>query len=302
MTGRDDAVVVGVDDGLLRLRVLDRAIAEARRRGRRVCLVHAHGPETPPAPWHDDGGRRAEAYLARVAPDLVVGLACRVGDVTGNLVGACGPGSVLILGDRHRRLGSEAGRTTERAVAEAPCPVLVIPEYRGPTPRGVVNRRAVVVGVDDGTHAAAVLAVALRSAADLDVPLEAVRVVASGEGAGTADADEVAEVPDVADVPEADLAAAQRELDAAVAAARRSASAVPVSTTVVADRPARALLERAAGADELVIGHRRHTPDATMRGPGSTARSVLLGMTCPVVVLGPGALQGTAVGVPESVR
>lgn len=275
-----DPVVVGVDDGLLRLRVLDRAVIEARRRGGRVFLVHAHGPETPLAPWDDDAGRRAEAYLARTAPDLAVGLVCRAGNTTDTLIGACAAGSLLVLGDRHRRLGTEAGHTTERAIAEAPCPVLVIPEYRGPTPRGAVPRRAVVVGVDDGSGAATVLAVALRSAADLGAPLEAVRAVAPGT----------------------DLGAVRRELAASVAAARRAAPAVPVSTSVVADRPARALLERAAGADELVIGHRRHAPVATLRGPGSTARSVLLGMTCPVVVLGPGALQGTAAAVAEGAR
>jgi nucleotide-binding universal stress UspA family protein len=125
-----------------------------------------------------------------------------------------------------------------------------------------------------------VLAAALRGAADLGTPLEAVRVVG----------------------PDADLDAARQELEATVAAARRAAPAVPVTTTVVVDRPARALLDRAAGADELVIGHRRHGPATTLRGPGSTARSVLVGMTCPVVVLGPGALAGTAAVAAEGAR
>ncbi len=282
-----DAVVVGVDDGLLRLRVLDRAIDAARHRGGSVHLVHAHGPETPVSPRQDDAGRRSEAYLTRSAPDLSVKLACRAGNPTDALLGACGAGSVLILGDRHRRLGSEAGRTTERAIAEAPCPVLVIPEYRGPTPPGTVHRRAVVVGVDDGPAAPVVLAVALRGAADLGVPVEAVRVVVPAGGTETTDD------------PAPDVDRARRELDDVVAAARRGAPSVPVSTSVVTDRPARALLERAAGADELVLGHRRHAGPSTLRGPGSTARSVLLGMTCPVVVLGPGVLDGTAPAVAE---
>jgi nucleotide-binding universal stress UspA family protein len=219
-----------------------------------------------------------------------VRLVCRAGNTTDTLLGACGPGSVLILGDRHRRLGSEAGQTTERAIAESPCPVLVIPEYRGPTPPGTVQRRAVVVGVDDGPAARVVLAVALRSAADLGVPVEAVRVVVPpGDG-------------ETSDDPAPDVERARRELDEVVAAAGRGASSVPVTTSVVTDRPARALLERAAGADELVIGHRRRAPVTTLRGPGSTARSVLLGMTCPVVVLGPDALQGTAAAVAEGAR
>jgi nucleotide-binding universal stress UspA family protein len=283
-TRAPDVVVVGVDDGLLRLRVLDRATAEARHRSGSVHLVHAHGPETPVGAWQDDAGRRAEAYLTRSAPDLAVDLACRAGNTTDTLIASCGAGSVLILGDRHRRLGSAAGHTTERAIAEAPCPVLVIPEYRGPTPPGAVNRRAVVVGVDDGPAALVVLTVALRGAADLGVPVEAVRVVVPPDDTETAD------------VAAADLDRARRELDDVVTAARHRAPSVPVSTSIVADRPARALLDRAAGADELVVGHRRHGGPAALRGPGSTARSVLLGMTCPVVVLGPGVLGGTARG------
>jgi nucleotide-binding universal stress UspA family protein len=255
-----------------------------------VHLVHAHGPETPVAPWQDDAGRRAEAYLTRTAPDLAVELVCRAGNTTDTLLGACGAGSLLILGDRHRRLGSDAGHTTERAIAEAPCPVLVIPEYRGPTPPCTVQRRAVVVGVDDGPAAPVVLAVALRSAAELGVPVEAVRVVVPPED------------PETSDDAAPDVDRARRELDDVVAAARRGAPSVPVSTSVVTDRPARALLERAAGADELVLGHRRHGAPGTLRGPGSTVRSVLLGMTCPVVVLGPEALQGTAAAVAEGAR
>ncbi|GAA4880784.1 universal stress protein [Actinomycetospora straminea] len=283
-------VVVGVDDGLLRVRVLDRAVREARGRGGPLVLVHTHGPETPLAPWYDDAGRRAEAYLTRTAPDLAVELLCRAGDITDTLVGACAAGSVLVLGDRHRRLGTEAGHTTERVIVAAPCPVLVIPEYRGPTPRGAVERRAVVVGVDDGGSAPAVLAYAVRTAADLGVPLEVVRAVPPPE-----DAEGAGEVAD------ADLAAARRALDRLVAALRPGP--VPVRTEVVVDRPARALLGRAAGADEVVVGHRRDGA-ASLRGPGSTARSVLAGAPCAVAVLGPRGLDqaATAVTATEGTR
>ncbi|MFC5139884.1 universal stress protein [Actinomycetospora rhizophila] len=282
MTGHagGDPVVVGIGDGLLRPRVLDRATAEARRGGGAVTLVHAHGPETPPAPWSEDAGQRAEAYLTRTAPDLEVSLVCRAGDAVALLVGSCGAGSILVLGDRHRRLASAAGHVTERAVTAAPCPVLVVPEYRGPTPPGTVVRRAVVAGVDDGPSAPAVLAHALRAAAGLGVPVEAVRVVPPPSGAETAE------------VPDAELVRARHELDAVVTAARRHGPEVPVSTEVVADRPARALLERAAGADELVIGHRRDGA-ATAREPGSTARSVLTAAPCAVAVLGPHGRAGS---------
>lgn len=273
-------VVAGVDDGLLRMPVLDRAVQEAKRRGAALLLVHAHGPGSEPAPWQDDAGYRAESYLTRTAPEVRVERICRAANTADLLVGACRPGSLLVLADRRRRLGSDAGHTTERAIDEAPCPVLVIPEHHGPTPPEVVPRRAVVVGVDDGPQSPATLAFALRSAAELGVAVEAVRVVPA--------------VVDGMD-PTPDLARARHALEELTSAAGRSFPGVSLTSVVVEDRPARALLDRSAGADQLVVGHRRDG-STSLRGPGSTARSVLLGALCPVAVLGPRALAPASAG------
>ncbi|HSK60407.1 MAG TPA: universal stress protein, partial [Actinomycetospora sp.] len=110
------SVIVGVDDGILRIRVLDRAVAEARHRDRTVRVVHVHGPVDPSSPWDEDAGERAESYLRRTAPDLDVRRTCASDDPVSVLAGACGPSSLVVLGDRHRRLASAAGDTTERLV------------------------------------------------------------------------------------------------------------------------------------------------------------------------------------------
>jgi len=64
------------------------------------------------------------------------------------------PASLLVVGDRHRRLGSEAGRTTEELIAIAPCPVLVLGEDRAPSAVPVPPRAVVVAGLDEGPGAA----------------------------------------------------------------------------------------------------------------------------------------------------
>ncbi|MDD7939625.1 universal stress protein [Actinomycetospora lutea] len=275
------SVVVGVDDGLLRTRVLDRAVAEARRRDRTVRIVHAHPAEAagpPDTPGDDDAGARAEAYLRRTAPDLEVRRTCDPADPATALAGAGDATSVLVVGDRRRRLGSDAGRTTEELITIAPCPVLVVPEYRGPTPAGT-RRAGVVVGVDDAPGAAEVLLTALRAAETLGESVEVVRAVSEvGYGAGgitRREEDEIDPAP----------------VDALVAAARERVPDVPVEVVIAEDRAARLLLARAAGADLVVLGHRGHTAGHLV-GVGSTTRSVLLAAPCPVLVLGPAITVG----------
>ncbi len=270
---RTSAVVVGVGDGLLRTRVLDRAVAEARRRNHTVRVVHAHDPDSPD-PTGDDAGERAESYLQRTAPDLEVRRSCTAGEPATALAAACGPETVLVIGDRHRRLASDAGRTTEELITIAPCPVLVVAEYRAPSPAGT-PRHAVVVGVDDAPGASQVLLRALRVAETLGEPVEVVRAVGEvGYGpegiARRGEEDEIETSP----------------VEVLVAAARNEVPGVPVEIVVAEDRPARLLLERSAGADLVVVGHRGHTAGELV-GVGSTTLSLLLAAPCPVLVLGP---------------
>lgn len=168
---RPGPVVLGVDDGLLRMPVLDEAVGLARRLGRALRVVHVHvGPH---ATWNGDSGVRAEAYLRRTAPDLPVSRLCAVGDPAERLLAAAGPDAVVVLGDRRPRLGGTAGATTRATVAEAACSVLVVPEYRVPA-RGAARRGGVVAGVDGGAGDDAVVAAAAAAAGAGPAPLEIV--------------------------------------------------------------------------------------------------------------------------------
>jgi nucleotide-binding universal stress UspA family protein len=282
---RIPSVVVGVDDGLLRTRVLDRAVAEARRRDRTVRVVHVDGSADPDAPWYGDAGRRAESYLRRTAPDVEVRRTCTTGDPARVLAGACGASSLLVVGDRQVRLGSEAGRTTEELIAVAPCPVLVLGEYRGPSPVRVPPRSVVVVGIDEGPGATVVLGHAFRVAEMLSEPVEVVHAVDEV----TYDAESLARRGEDDTIREEMDAPAR--IEGLVTAMKDRFPDVPTSVVVAEDRPARLLLEHARGADLVVVAHRGRAA-GDLVGLGSTTRSLLLGAPCPVLVLGPQVTDG----------
>jgi nucleotide-binding universal stress UspA family protein len=279
------SVVVGVGDGLLRTRVLDRAVAEARRRDRTVRVVHADGPAMPDTPSYGDAGERAESYLSRTAPDVEVRRTCVTGDPARALAAACGASSLLVVGDRHRRLGSEAGRTTEELIAIAPCPVLVLGEDRAPSPVPVPPRAVVVVGFDDGAGATVVLDHALRIAEMSAEPVEVVHAVDEV----TYDAGRIARrrEDDAGD----EETEARARIEGLVSAMTDRFPDVPTSVVVAGDRPARLLLERALGADLVVVAHRGRDAEDLI-GLGSTTRTLLLAAPCPVLVLGPLATAG----------
>lgn len=289
---RRDPVVVGVDDGLLHTRVLDRAVDEARRTDRAVRVVHAHGPATPLGSWFDDAGQRAEGYLRRTAEGVDILRSCAAGNPSDSLVSACGPGSTVVIGDRHRRLGIDAGRTTGRVIIGAPCPVLIIGERRRQT---VPWRPVVIAAVDQSANARIVLEYALQAARVLGMPVEAGRVQEEVAYDGNGELRRVELDDDV-------LRRAQKELDALVAAVHTVAPEVTVDTWVVGpDRPARLLIDRAREADLLVMGHRGERA-GTMLGLGSTAATVLAAAPCPVMILGPRIGAGTvaSAGVKEA--
>jgi nucleotide-binding universal stress UspA family protein len=284
-TPRVPSVVVGVGDGLLRTRVLDRAVAEARRRDRTVRVVHADGPARSEAPPYGDAGERAASYLSRTAPDVEVRRTCVTGDPARALAGASGPSSLLVVGDRHRRLGSEAGRTTEELIAIAPCPVLVLGEDRAPSAIPVPPRAVVVAGLDEGPGAAVVLDRALRIAEISAEPVEVVHAVDEV----TYDAGRIVRRrEDDAGQEETD---ARARIEGLVRATTSRFPDVPTRVVVAEERPARLLLERALGADLVVVAHRGRDAEDLV-GLGSTTRTLLLAAPCPVLVLGPPAIAG----------
>ncbi len=160
----------------------------------------------------------------------------------------------------------------------------------------------VVVGVDGSVEARAALEFALRDAGRRGARLRVVTAVRAHEYWAT----EYGPIP----VPPT-----RAELDDIAADARRLAEEtrarlqvdVPVEVTAVSGRPAPVLLDVAAGAELLVLGHRgRGALASTVLG--SVGLRCVLHARCPVTVVRPAPADrpdpdldpagGTALGVP----
>ena len=265
-TDRPGAVVVGVDDGPLPWGLLEHALHLAFRRGSAVRVVHVHRPDGPRAPWSDDAAARAADYLARQAP-VPVSRCCVDGDRVDALAAAAGPAGVLVLADRHRRVGSAAGTTLDALIEITSCPVLVVDESASPPgPDG-----GVLVGIDGSPDAVTVLRAALAAADELATGVRAISTwTAPDDGP-------VAGVEDL------------------VATTGRDVPQVPVTLERYEDRAARRLIAAGREAALLVLGH-RHPVATGLIARGSTARTVLAAAPCPVLVLGPRVLDGVAAG------
>jgi nucleotide-binding universal stress UspA family protein len=152
-------VVVGVDGSEQSDRAVHYAVAEARRRGTGVTLVHAVHETAPMAamlPLYSveafaEVGRRlvddAERLVLDLDPGMEVGTSVKGGSRVGVLVDAAAHASVVVLGHRSRSL---AGRvlthsTSSGVAARAHCPVVSVPDTWAPG--GDLGR--VVVGIDE---------------------------------------------------------------------------------------------------------------------------------------------------------
>lgn len=173
--------------------------------------------------------------------------------------------------------GMLAGTVALALAGTVPCPVAVV---RGAAPRVAPLRSGpVVVGVDGSAtaHAAALLATDI--AGSLGAPLVAVHAwsdVAESESGVHRRHDEWAALADQGGTVLAEEVRALSEVR----------PALDVRPDLVHDTPLRALLNRAAGARLLVVGHRGHRLVQGM-GLGSTSRALVEFAPCPVVVTPP---------------
>ncbi len=182
--------------------------------------------------------------------------------------------------------GMLAGAVALAVVARVECPIAVV---RGtapqiPPPRG----GPVVVGVDGSPAGRAALALAGDIAASLGSRLVAVHAWTDIDFATDGTARRSPEAEPVLAARAADL------LDTELAEVAAAHPDLPVTRSVVADTPLRALLAAATGARLLVVGHR-----GVVTGPGrklgSTSTALVEFVPCPVVVTGPtGALRARA--------
>ncbi len=159
---------------------------------------------------------------------------------------------LLIVGSRGRGAVRSAllGSVALRCLAAAPCPVVVVHED---APTEGPGAGAVVVGVDGSAASAAALAVAAEEAVQAGVRLD----VVSAHRPIDYWSDDYDVLLATSDQIEADLTRAIEEMVSATMASLPRAPA-EVRTVVLEGFPADVLLERARGAQLLVIGSSGH--------------------------------------------
>jgi nucleotide-binding universal stress UspA family protein len=283
-------VVVGIDGSDSALCAVRWAVAEARRRGCALRLVHAVELPSGYAPhvvdrralhtamtdrgnsWLD----KARAEAAAADPDLPVDTVLREASPVVTLVTESDDAELVVLGSRGLGgfTGLVIGSTAVELAGRAHCPLVVV------RAEAASERTAgpVVVGVDGSPVGEAAIAFAYEQASARRTDLVAVH----------AWSDLVLEAAYTSGAAAIDFAPLEQR--AAETLAERLAGwqekypDVRVTREVARDRPARALLRHAGHAQLLVVGTRGR---GGFRGLllGSTSQHLLHHADCPVAVV-----------------
>lgn len=284
-------VVAGVDGSDSSVRAVRWAAREASRRGSGLRLVHAceipagyrSGIVRPAALREtlEDQGRqwlaKAREAAALTAPGVDVDTVLDVSSPVLALAEQSRDASMLVLGSRGLGgfTGLLVGSTAVELTSRALCPVIVIREQETRTPP---HEGPVVVGVDGTELSDAALEFAFTTAALRGAELIAVH---AWSDLLLESAFPVAAVA----VNVAPLAReAEETLTEQLARWQQKYPDVRVSSEVVLDRPARALLKSAENAQLVVVGSRGR---GGFRGLllGSTSQHLLRHAPCPVAVV-----------------
>jgi nucleotide-binding universal stress UspA family protein len=277
-------VVVGVDGSETAASAARFALDEARRRSAPLHLVTAvpRPSDRLAALLEDDvallrqvGEATAHAAaeaLAGGSADVSVTAHVAVGHPVDVLSAASARAQLVVLGGRGvgGMVGVLLGSTAGRVVAQASCPVAVLPDDPDVLVR---DRRTVVVGVEGRKGDEDVLAVAFFEAASRGTDLLVVHAwqeVVLDTSLRTA-----SPLTDWAGV----VADEERVLAEALAGWRAKEPDLPVREAVVRNRTAPALVAASMTAQLLVVGHRAG------RFLGSTTQSVLSRASCPIAVV-----------------
>lgn len=286
------AIVVAVDGSPSALHAVRWAAREAERRAALLRLVHVGHIEpvrhprqiSLPAEYRDaivDQGRHfldeARDAAHQTVPDLPIVTDLHTGHVVGALVNESKDAALMVLGSRG--LGGFGslllGSVAVALSAHGQCPVVVM---HAATPDGTPPADGVVVvGVDDSELSDAAVMFAFEAAAGRNVPVLAVHTYGV-EVAGSW----VAQLDSI----DWDQLQAEEEKRFAerIAPWREKFPRVEMRAVVVRDRPGHALLERAAGAQLIVVGSRGRGA-FTGLGLGSVSQTVLHHAECPVAVV-----------------
>ena len=285
-------VVVGVDGSAIARNAARWAASEAARRGVSLRIVYGDVfalpalPEIPGLPWpkeHQAEVRQeVQRWLARAAevvahesPGLELETASCAGTPDRVLIDESQSAGLVVVGDRGMGgfTGLLAGSVAVKVTAHAHSPVVVVRRTDSELPS---VSRPVVAGLDGSRSAGEVLAHAFEAAASRQVPLH---VVHTWHVAGM---DEQALRADVAweEVRQRE----ERLVAELLAGWTERYPDVAVQRFAGPGAPAAELLERATGAQLLVVGSRGHGGfSGTVLG--STSHTLIHHAGCPVMVV-----------------
>lgn len=280
-------IIVGVDGSPASRVAVDWAARDAARRGVELKLVHVlvppavmAFPEVPMPPgfmeWQEEEGRRlldgavktveeAGAQVG-VSTDMVSGPAVPV------LADLSSSAQMIVVGCRGRGALARGllGSISTGLAHHAHCPVAIIHDEDPLMPHP--SNASVVVGVDGSPASENAVAIAFEQASFRGVDLLAVHAW-SDTG--------------IFEFPGADWstlqAAGEQTLSERLAGWQERYPDVPVRRVVVADKPARQLLEQAESAQLLVVGSHGRGGIAGML-LGSVSTTVLHGARMPVII------------------
>lgn len=285
-------IVVGADGSASAASAVEWAAAEAHRRGEQLELVHVYAVPTQGYPrfvatvaevregmrvagqrWLD----QAREAVERAAPGVEVTVRLVEGQPIPVLVGESAHAGLVVLGSRGLGgfSGMLLGSVAVGLAAHGRCPVVVV---RG---ENVPADGPVVVGVEGSEADDPVLGFAFEQAQRRGVPLRAVHTWNDALLDFTVQMYPLNFDPDTVDVE------ARTALEAQLAPWLEKYPGVAVDRVVVRGRPAGALLDRAEGAQLLVVGSRGRGGFAGML-LGSTSHALLFHAACPVAVVRPG--------------
>ncbi|MEU4674939.1 universal stress protein [Amycolatopsis sp. NPDC023774] len=294
MSGRDERLVLaGIDGSDSALHAAEWAAAVAARRGAVLRLVQAY--IVPPPGVSGMAVRavragfraQAESWLAEAEgavlarwPSLKIQQAAVEGSAVGILLRECASAELVALGSRGLGgfTGLLLGSTAVSLAAHAPCPVVVVRGRKPDDPPPVGG--PVLAGLDGSPDSTDALGYACEEAAARGTTLVAIHTWSEITPDGSLrkrDFD-----------PEAVAAAERRLVDEQLAPGREKFPKLPVDVVVVRGRPVRALLERGAEAQLIVVGSRGRGAFTGML-LGSTSKALLVHSACPVAVVRPGS-------------
>lgn len=275
--------VDGTDDGDRALRY---GVAEARRRGCGLRLVHVPHETIPMAPMlpmfsastlHEIGAQilKEQEELAHEVggDDLHVEVALEHGARVAAILSASEDARAIVVGPRPPGLAKlVVGSTTTGVAARAGCPVLCVPQ----TWTGDARRPKVVVGVDGSPASVTVLDAAFQTADERRAELV---ILHAWRPSGQYDA-AIGGRSFVRQWVEQ----AERELAELVAGRKAEHPDVRTRLELRYQRAATALSELAQTADLLVLGRRGHGAPLGL-SLGSTARALIRSEVCPVEIV-----------------